>query len=91
MDISWRKAALIAALALAGCTASAPADDGGAWMDGALVMVDPNAGTGRETVTLKDQASGFQQQMSDESAALDAVEADDSPAVAAALAAAGTL
>ncbi len=92
MDKTWKKAALFAGLAVAGCSgreAAANPDDGGAWMEGAIVMVESNAGTGRETVTLRDQASGFQQQMNDEPVGLEALEADDSPAVVEALNAAG--
>ncbi len=75
---------LPAAAALAMLTAcpgggagSAPPDDGGAWMDTALVKVEQDAAAGRETVTLVDEASGTSQQMSDEVLTDDVVEVED--------------
>ncbi len=57
---------------------SAPADDGGAWMDTALVMVVSDTAAGRETVTLVDEASGTSERMSDEELIGDVVEVEDS-------------
>jgi hypothetical protein len=92
MKRHWRKAALAAALLVGGCSGAAQketAADDGAWMDGAIVMVEHNLTSGRETVTLKDGASGFQQQMNEEALSLDVVEGEDSPDVLAALLDAG--
>lgn len=85
----WKALPLAAALA-GGCTtgseaAPAPADDGGAWMEGAIVTVTRDAG--RETVTLTDPESGFSQVMSDEPLTPGAVETDDTGPVAVAIAA----
>jgi hypothetical protein len=89
---SWKALPLAAALA-GGCFtgsehASAPPDDGGAWMDGATVTVARDPATGRETVTLTDPASGFAQVVSDEPLTAGAVEIDDPEPTAVALAAA---
>ena len=93
MKRHWTKAALAAALLVGGCSGAAQKetadDDGGAWMDGAIVMVEHDPTSGRETVTLKDGASGFQQQMNEEAVSLDVVESEDSPDVLAALLDAG--
>lgn len=56
---------------------AAPAGDGGAWMETALVKVAQDAAAGRETVTLVDEASGTSQQMSDEALLDDVVEVED--------------
>ena len=48
--------------------AAAPAEHGGAWMDGATVVVARDAATGRETVTLVDPATGVSQVLDDEPA-----------------------
>jgi hypothetical protein len=69
--------------------ASAPADDGGAWMDNATVVVARNEATGRETVTLVDPATGFSQVVDDEPLTPDVIEVDD-PEPAATVAAALT-
>ncbi len=86
-----RKWALAAALALGGCShgagSSAPADDDGAWMDGADVVVRLDATAGRETVTLVDPASGFAQVVDDEPLTPGVTEWDE-PAEPIALAAA---
>jgi hypothetical protein len=78
----WKALSLGAALAVAGCNGgsepeSAPADDGGAWMEGATVTVVRDPDAGRETVTLTDPASGFSQVMSDEPLVPGAVEIDE--------------
>jgi hypothetical protein len=62
--------------------ASAPPDDGGAWMDGATVAVARNETTGRETVTLVDPATGFSQVLDDEPLTPDVIEVDDPEPVA---------
>ena len=56
-----------AALLLGACgrgSGRSPASDD--WMDGATVRVALDAAAGRETVTLVDPASGFEQVMDDE-------------------------
>jgi hypothetical protein len=76
MQIHLKAAALAVALVVGACAGacgggadehepSAPADDG-AWMDDAIVVVERNEGTGRETVTLVDPASGFSLLVDDE-------------------------
>jgi hypothetical protein len=69
--------------------ASTPPDDGGAWMDGATVVVARNEATGRETVTLVDPATGFSQVVGDEPLIANVIEVDD-PQAAATVAAALT-
>jgi hypothetical protein len=59
--------------------ASTPPDDGGAWMDGATVVVARSDATGRETVTLVDPASGFSRVLSDEPLTPNVIEVDDDP------------
>jgi hypothetical protein len=62
--------------------ATAPPDDGGAWMDGATVVVARNEATGRETVTLVDPATGFSQVLGDEPLTPNVIEVDDPEPVA---------
>lgn len=85
MERHGKRFILPAAAALALLTACpgggggvAPAGDGGAWMDTALVKVVQEAAAGRETVTLVDEASGTSEQMSDEALTDDVIEVDDS-------------
>lgn len=77
----------VAALALAaacggggggGGGTSAQGDDPGAgWMDDAVVQVVMNGATGRETVTLVDEAGGRSAQVDDEAIDEGAVEFED--------------
>ena len=68
---------LLASAACGGTKQAAPADDEGAWMDGATVTVTRDVATGRETVTLTDPASGHSEVMSDEPLDPSAVEWDE--------------
>ena len=94
MQTHLKTAALVVALAAGACGGGAhePAtqvDDDGAWMDDAVVVVERNVGTGRETVTLVDPASGFSLLVNDEPLTPEANEADaPSAPIAAALVAA---
>lgn len=94
MQTHLKTAALVVALAAGACGGGAhePATqvvDDGAWMDDAVVVVERNVGTGRETVTLVDKASGLSLLVNDEPLTPEANEADaPSAPIAAALVAA---
>ena len=82
MQTHLKTAALVVALAAGACGGGAhePAtqvDDDGAWMDDAVVVVERNVGTGRETVTLVDPASGFSLLVDDEPLTKGANETND--------------
>ena len=74
MQIHLKAAALVGMLAAGACGgggAQKPepgtrGGDDGAWMDDALVLVERNVNTGRETVTLVDPASGRSLLVNDE-------------------------
>jgi hypothetical protein len=94
MQTHLKTAALVVALAAGACGGGAhepatQAEDDGAWMDDAVVVVERNVGTGRETVTLVDPASGHSLLVNDEPLTPEANEADaPSAPIAAALVAA---
>jgi hypothetical protein len=96
MQGQLKTAALVVALSAAACGGgthtSEPGtqvDDDGAWMDDAVVVVERNVNTGRETVTLVDSASGRSLVVNDEPLTPEANEADaPSAPIAAALVAA---